>query len=278
MQWTENLSTSMKYVKPPGEIEQHRIAISHDNMELLDLYMQNIEMIEWFHKSFQASTLKNTESFRKAVLFYLWDNWLTLEDQKYLVYSSGIDVQECVRDHQYQIGRIIVNRFMDPKTGHLQYLCENGTECVPSIIDVVVRNDEEPIKRFPVNVNTSGSVYGIIVPKNGEIVFKTDTPPEVGGKIGRGKECGNVSGADGRLTSLIQIGDMLTLNNKTDFRLNRPILTGPQKITNPVRNCTLLELCLRFLDNEQIGGKKWFFRSIEAYYVGYRGLFRKGRK
>jgi hypothetical protein len=124
--WTEYLSTSVKYAKPPGEIEQHRIAISHDDLELLEFYRQTIEMIEWFHKSFQASTQKNPESFRKTVLFYLWDEWLTLEEKKFLVYSSDIDVQECVRDHQYQIGRILVNRFIDPKTDQLQYLFENG--------------------------------------------------------------------------------------------------------------------------------------------------------
>jgi hypothetical protein len=274
MVWTEHLSTSMKYVKPPGEIEQRRIAVSHDDMELLEFYQQTIEIIEWFHISFQASTQKNPESFRKAVLFYLWDEWLTLEEQKYLVYSSGINVQECVRNHQYSIGRILVNRFMDPKTGHLQYLCEDGTVCDQSIIDQVIRNKDEPIKRFPVNVNTTGSIYGIIVPKDSEMVFKTDKPPEVGGKIGKGKECGNVSGTSAHITSLIHVGDILKQHGKTDFQLNRAMLAGPRKITNSTRTCTLLDLSLRFLDIEEIERKKWFFRSIEAYYIGYKGSFR----
>ena len=231
-------------------------------------------MIEWFHTSFKASTQKNPESFRKTVLFYLWDEWLTLEEQKYLVYSSEINVQECVRDHQYSIGRILVNRFMDPKTGQLQYLCEDGTVCAQSIIDQVIRNKDEPIKSFPMNVNTTGSICGIIVPKDSEMVFKTDKPPEVGGKIGKGKECGNVSGTASHVTYLVQIGVILEQYGKTDFQLNRDMLKGPRKIANSPRTCTLLDLCLRFLDIEQIGRKRWFFRSIEAYYIGYKGSFR----
>jgi hypothetical protein len=277
LRWSSYLSTSVRYAKPPNEIEQYRVEISRDDMDLLKLYLENIEMIEWFHTSFQASTQKNPESFRKAVLCYFWDEWLTLEEQKYLVYSIEIDVRDCVRDHQYGIGRLIVNRFMDPKTGHLQYLC-NGEECTRAIKDEVIRDEAEPIKSFATNVNTTGSIYGIIVPKNGKVVFKTDKPPEVGGKLGRGKECGNVSGKENRLVSLIQIGDILIQHGKSDFRLNRATLTGPHKIAGPVRNCTLLDLCLRFLDNEQIEGKKWFFRVVEAYYIGYRGLFRSGRK
>jgi hypothetical protein len=231
-------------------------------------------MIEWFHTSFQASTQKNSESFRKAVLFYLWDEWLSLEEQKYLVYSSNINVNECVRDHQYHIDRILVNRFMDPKTGQLQYLCENGIECIRSIVDAVVRDRDEAIKHFDINVRTTGSLYGIIVPKYGEMVFKIDTPPEVGGKLGKGKQISIVTTMTGHIAKLIEIGDILKKNGRTDFQLNRAILAGPRSIENSTRASTLLDLFLRFLHIEQMEKKKWFFRSIEAYYIGYKGLFR----
>ena len=278
MKWTEELSTTSRYITLPGEIEQHRIMISHDDMELLELYRQNIEMIEWFHTAFHSSAQKNPESFRKAILTYFWDEWLTLEEQKYLMYSSQLNVLECIRDQQYRIGRYLVNRMIDPKTGALQYLCENGTECIKAIVDEVIRDESEAIKRFPVNVNTTGSLYGIIVPKNGEFVFKTDKPPEVGGKLGRGKECRNVTTMTGHISQLIQVGDVLKRNGKTDFQLNRMVLLGLRKITNSTRACTLLDLCLRFADEEHIEKRKWFFRPVESYYIGYKGLFRPGRK
>jgi hypothetical protein len=253
--------------------------ISHDDIALLDLYQQTIEMIAWFHTSFHASSEQNPESFRKAILTYFWDEWLTLEEQKHLIYSSQLNVLECIRDQQYNIGRILVNRLVDPKTGTLLYLCENGNICIKSIMDEVIRDEREAIKRFPVYVETTGSIYGIVVPKNGEFVFKTDTPPEEGGKLGRGKECSNVTGMTGHISKLVQVGDVLKRNGKTDFQLNRPVLqTSERKIAGSIRACTLLDLCLRFVNEEQLERKKWFFRPVESYYIGYKGSFRPGRK
>jgi hypothetical protein len=278
MTWTQQLSESVEYVSLPGEIHERCILLSHDDAELLDVYLQNIEMIEWFHTSFHASTEQNSEAFRKTLLFFFWDEWLTLEEQKYIVYSSGINVLECITNYQYIMGRKLINRFFDPKTGHIQYLCEDGSECVKSIIDEVIRDKREPIKTFAVNVETTGLLYGIIVPKNGDLVFKTDTPPEVGGNLGRGKECGNVTGTSGHITKLIQIGDILQENGKTDFDLNNASILRTRKIKNATRVCTLLNLMIRFLDANEIEGKRWFFRPIDTYYIGYKGLFRPGRK
>jgi hypothetical protein len=234
----------------------------------------DIEMIEWFHTSFHASTEQNSEAFRKTVLFFFWDEWLTLEEQKYIVYSSGINVLECITDYRYELGRVLINRFIDPKTGHLQYLCEDGTGCVTSIINEVIRDKREPLKTFAVNVETTGSLYGIIVPKYGELVFKTDTPPQVNGEIGRGKECGNVTGTTGHIQKLIQLGVILQENGKTDFDLNDVSLNRTRKVKNATRVCTLLNLITRFLDADEIEGKRWFFRPIDTYYIGYKGVFR----
>ena len=56
----------------PIEIEQRILDVSHDDMELIEKYRQILEMIEWLHISFQKSS-KNTEAFRKTLLFYFWD-------------------------------------------------------------------------------------------------------------------------------------------------------------------------------------------------------------
>jgi hypothetical protein len=277
-EWCQRLSTSVKYITPPGEIEQRILDIAHDDTEVIDKYRQILEMVEWFHTSFQKSSAKNPEAFRKAVLFYFWDEWLTLEEQTFLVYNTNLNVLECIRENQYSLGRILINRFMDPKTGEIQYLCEGGKVCQKSIIDDIKRDKSEQIKAFNVNTKTTGEPYGFIVPKNGDVVFKTAEPPTDGGKIGRGKECGNVSTMTGHIANLVQIGDILKAAGKTDFDLNRGVILGLRKIKNSTRACTLMDILIRYLDADNIKAKRWFFRPVQAFYTGHKGTFRPGKK
>jgi hypothetical protein len=276
--WCKNLSQSNKYIIPPTEIEQRIIIISQDDKEALEKYRQILEMIEWFHTSFNKSSDKNSEAFRKALTFYFWDEWLTIEEQLYLVYSTGLNVLECIQENQYSLGKILVNRFMDPKSGEIQYYCEGGKICLKSIVDDIKRDKDERIKTFNLNNKTTGEPYGFIVPKNGDIVFKTGEPPFEGGKIGRGKECGNVSTMTGHIANLVQIGDILKNSGKSDFDLNRGVILGSRKIKNSTRACALMDIIIRYLDADKVQNKKWFFRPVIAYYTGHKGTFRPGKK
>ena len=277
-EWCQRLSTSAKYITPPGEIEQRIIEVSHDDTEVIEKYRQILEMVEWFHTSFQKSTVKNPDAFRKSLIFYFWDEWLTLEEQIFLVFNTGLNVLECIKENQYSLGRILVNRFIDPKTGEIQYLCEGGKVCLKSIIDDIKRDKTEALRTFGVNTKTTGDPYGFIVPKNGDVVFKSAEPPSEGGKIGRGKECGNVSTMTGHIANLIVIGDILKATGKTDFDLNRGTVLGSRKIKNSTRACTLIDILTRYLDADRIQDKRWFFRPVQAFYSGHKGTFRPGRK
>jgi hypothetical protein len=276
--WCARLSTSSKYITPPGQIEQRIIELSQDDSEKLDKFRQILEMVEWFFISYQKSNNKNPDAFKKALTFYFWDEWLTLEEQKFLVYSSDINVQECVKENQYSLGKILVNRFMNPKNGEIEFMCEGGEPCVKAIIDDIKRDRSDQVRAFNVNTKTTGNIYGFIVPKNGDVTFKTAEPPEEAGKIGRGKECGNVSTMTGHITNLVEIGDILKAAGKTDFDLNRGIIVGTRKIKNSTRACTLMNLLIRFLDAERLQGKRWFFRAVQALYIGHKGSFRPGKK
>jgi hypothetical protein len=277
-EWCQRLSTSAKYITPPGEIEQRIIEVSHDDTEVIEKYRQILEMVEWFHTSFQKSTVKNPDAFRKSLIFYFWDEWLTLEEQIFLVFNTGLNVLECIKENQYSLGRILVNRFMDPKTGEIQFLCEGGKVCLKSIIDDIKRDKTEALRTFGVNTKTTGDPYGFIVPKNGDVVFKSAEPPNEGGKIGRGKECGNVSTMTGHIANLIVIGDILKATGKTDFDLNRGTVLGSRKIKNSTRACTLINILTRYLDADRIQDKRWFFRPVQAFYSGHKGTFRPGKK
>lgn len=276
-EWCQKLSTHIKYQTPPGEIEQRILEVAHDDSEVVEKYRQILEMVEWFHTSFHKLPHKNLEAFKKSLLFYFWDEWLTLDEQLFLIYSTNLNVTDCIKENQYMLGRILVNRVIDPKTGEIKFICENGKACMKSISDDINRDNLDTIKVFNLNNKTTGSPYGFIVPKNGDVVFKTGEPPNENGKIGRGKECSNVSTMTGHIINLIQIGDILKTAGKTDFDLTREFILGTRKIKNSTRACTLMNLLIRFLDADNVNNKRWFFRPVQAFYTKHKGLFRPGK-
>ena len=67
------------------------------------------------------------------------------------------------------------------------------------------------------------------------------------------------------------IGETLQIHVKTDFYLNHETLIAERSIKGSIRICTLMNVLLRFMDVERMGGKRWFFRSVEAFYTGHKG-------
>ena len=268
MEWIGELATNLRYRFPPIEMERH-IKSASDNPS--ETYLQILEIIQLFHSSFHRSHPKNPESFRKTLLFYFWDEWLTIDEQAFLVHSTGLNLHELIRENQYLFGKITVNRFLHPKTGAVYFTCEEGKECMKSIVEQIQRSTTDPLRQHPVNKKTTGLLYGYNVPKDGHIVFKTNKSPEVNGKIGRGSECMIVSNVKEHLNNLMTIGEILQTHVHNDFNLNRESLITSRSIKGSIRICTIMNILLRFMDAEQISNKRWFFRSVEAYYTGHKG-------
>lgn len=134
-EWVEYISMN-EYKEHPPEMEQWIFYLSHQDNELRDKYFQIIEIIEWFHISFSKSHNKRSESFYFAVLYYLWDEWLNIEEQKLL--SALPDNKPFIEENQYVFKQIIVNRFIDSKTNTIQFVC-NEQICSQIIIDQIKR-------------------------------------------------------------------------------------------------------------------------------------------
>ena len=267
--WIEEITTNSRYRSPPSEIEQH-IKSALDNPS--ETYLQIIEMLQLFHASFHMSAPKHPESFRTTLLFYFWDEWLTLDEQTFLVRSTGLNLHELIRENQYPFSHIVVNRYLQPKTGGIYFTCEEGKECMSAVVEQIKRSiATDPLRQHTVNKKTTGALYGYNVPKDGHIVFKTNKAPEVGGKIGRGSECMIVSNVKEHLSNLMFIGERLQLHVNTDFHLNRNTLITERSIKGSIRFCTIMNVLLRFMDAERLDGKRWFFRPVEAYYTGHKG-------
>jgi hypothetical protein len=147
--------------------------------------------------------------------------------------------------------------------------------CTQAYIDRIERDTVESIKNIEVNTSTTGALYGVIVPKNGTFVMKHDNPQEVTPKKFNGLECANRSVIKDHIRNLVLLGDILEENGNTDFGLTSDILKTVRKIDNARCACTLMDITLRYMNEEEIEGKRWFYRSVEAFYIGYPPMFRR---
>jgi hypothetical protein len=282
VRWTTALSQSAEEAPYPDEIQQRRILMSQGDRASENRYEQILEMILWFHGVFHRSgrAVQDREAFRRTIVFHFWDEWLRLDEQLFLVFSSELaqdpSVMECVRENQVQMGRILVHRFYQAESDGVMYLCENGVECQKSIIDAVERDEGDRLNRFTVTPQTTGSLYGFLISKNGSLTFKTGEP-SVDGKVERGQECGIVSRVVGHIGKLIAIGTLLESSGRSDMELNR-MTFADQSVRGTTRVCTLLNLFLRFLDAVQLRQRVWFFRPLFARLAGHQGLFQRGRR
>ena len=300
VEWAELLSNSDEFVQKPDKLNELIENISLGNKDISIKLYNIIDMIEWFHISYvlyektrdSVSKINDKVYFKQVIIEYFYDEWFTLNEKKYL-YSTYFDDIGTINEYsKYMIGNVRMQRFINPDNGELEYICEDGAACKPSYINVVLNNEDEPIKNITVNMMTTGDLYGFIVPKNGALVFKTNTPPIVGGKISKGQECANVSTSRDHLLKLEQLGEIFKKNGLNNFGLspdifdpNRKILMkGSAKvvgadqrriITNPTRSCAVMDFVLRFMDKLHIENKRWFFREVDSYYTQHKGTFSK---
>jgi hypothetical protein len=300
VEWAEALSNSSEFVPIPHKINELIENISLGNKDITIKLSNIIEMIEWFHISYvlyektrdSVSRINDKVYFKQVIMEYFYDEWFTLKEKEYLHSQYFDDIGTINEYSKYMIGNVRIQRFINPDNGDVEYICDNGEPCKPSYVNVVLDNKDEPIQKIVVNMVSTGELYGFIVPKSGSFVFKTNTPPIVGGKIGKGQECANVSTSRDHLMKLAQLGEIFEKNGLNNFGLspdifdpNRKILlkgsakivdADPKRIiTNPTRSCAVMDFVLRYMDKLRIEKKRWFFREVDSYYTQHKGTFSK---
>jgi hypothetical protein len=121
------------------------------------------------------------------------------------------------------------------------------------------------------NPTTTGDTYGFLTYKKNQIVFKSNSPPGPGGKLGSGKECENDTRTSTHKAKIYDIMKSLAPFLGADIGINEKSSTLGTYIVNPAQTCTLMELLLRFMDEMDVSGKRWFYRPIESLVLGHKG-------
>jgi hypothetical protein len=267
------------------------------NKKAFDKAYNSISMfVRFFHD------IKAKETWRailaKVAVQYLWDEFLTPEEQYTLFQRKGAleSVQAACQEHLIAFEGETMYRYVNPSKGTVEYMCE-GAPCSAALVTALEAEDEstDPLRQLRANTNTMGNPYGTLNYKDGNFVFKTNIPvtpganPRLYEKQERGSECANVANMIPHYKLLETIGEISNTYYETDFGLNMAELRPPKKeeeksvdvqtkarfVKNSVRACALTDIALRFLDALRTEDKRWFYRTLPTFYTKHPGILRK---
>lgn len=277
VEWCTAVAGSKSPVAVPTEIYTKMRSMSKGDTDIEGTLKMSLDMVNWFQRAFQSSSDdRELDQMRNVLLEFFWDHWFSLDEQKTLLTGGGIRGSHAmINDTIYTLGRIKVVRFVNSDNGSLVYMCKDGKLCDDSIVRAINEDKREPIKNVDLTGRTMGELYGFIVPKYGNVVFKTNEPVKMLGAVpGVGVECANVSTVATHFKKLYKLGTILKASGKTDFQLNETALRSTYKVISAGRVCCLFELVLRYMDKIRIQNRRWFLRPVSAYYSGHIGRFR----
>jgi hypothetical protein len=249
-------------------------------------------MLVWFAQSLRATEAsgrlgpEKQASLTKIMMEYLFDEEFSDTDRMQIYSDRALRPQGyAIASEQFlREGRTEIFVHVDITNGKLVFMCE-GVACKKSVAELFegkVSEESEEAKRarnpaygLKVNTTTAGSPYGFIVAKRGmEYVFKTNSPPPVGGKVTKGQECANVSTISDHRIKVIMLGKILGDTTGHNLDLTSHKLIEERKVGNSTQMCTLMDIVLRYMDTLKVNGKKWFYRPIASVMTGHLGTFR----
>ncbi len=252
------------------ELERKLELYTLDFKQKQEAYKDKLDMIVWFS---QRVPEDSRDVFSMVVLDYFWDEWVTTEQQKLLVRNP--ENEPIAGEQIITSGDVNAMRTINPATNFMEFQCGDGP-CEGATADALMELSEAEKEVLRVDTRTTGSQYGFIVPKRGIHVFKINTPPpptnDTPDKIRGGQEICPRSGTGYWKDPLLVLGKALVEDGHPSMEFDARHLSAPGDITNNLRGCTLVDLLLRYMDKRKIKGKRWFYRSVEAYLSGHRGI------
>jgi hypothetical protein len=284
--WTEELGSSAAPIPPSI------IAWTAQDPAEAGKREERRKMLSWF-----AQSLRQTEPtgrlgpekqavLTKIMMDYLFDEEFSDADRAQIYKDKELRPQGyTIAPEQFlREGRTEVYVYVDITNGKLVYMCEEAI-CKKSVSDLFegkALDDSEEAKRarnpaygVKTNTTTTGSPYGFMVAKRGiEYVFKSNSPPPVGGKVTKGQECANVSTISDHRIKVVMLGRILLDATGSNLDLTSHKMIEERKVNNSNQMCTLMDITLRYMDAMKIQGKRWFFRPVASVMTGHLGTFR----
>jgi hypothetical protein len=201
MVWAKAIGESSASTKLPDEIMAEMEKRYSGDQGEVHKAKQQVETMVWIYEKIKGH-VDSCVALERTVLEYVWDEILTMKEQQSLVKSGEAITLEIAKQ---QVLKRDTFRYIDFSTAGLRYICADGAACPEAVTRVL---DADTFA--PADTTTTGRIYGFMVPKKGEMIFKTNEKvAAVGGKPEKGGECGNISTVSFHVKMLVEIGKIL---------------------------------------------------------------------
>lgn len=194
-------------------------------------------MISWMVEDIQRGdyTEEQRATFRPVLAQVLgelvWDDAFSATEQLELVRAGGARTTDSAREQLLKRGDTQIFRHVVPTTGSIEYLCPGAdggySKCSEAVVRVLEGSATDPLQGIQANRNTTGRIYGMILPKlkDGKLVFKTNNRPvDPGVQPEKGGECEIVSSISNHKKELKEIRDMIVGLGYPEFLLRDEVL------------------------------------------------------
>lgn len=196
-----------------------------------------LSMISWMYDNIRNSpeipSDADRERYRNVLadvfLEIIWDESIKVSEQISIFFkaeNNSDELKRAVLEQEINKDGITAFRYINIVTGQIEYMC--GKErCSQSVANIFETDKTDPINGLEANRETTGAIYGFILPKikEGKLVLKTNDRPVNKGKIPeKGKECENVSTIDGHKEQLREIRNIIIQLGYPQFLLSDEIL------------------------------------------------------
>jgi len=205
-----------------------------------------LSMFSWMYEDIrnlptEADKIKFRSVLADVFLEIIWDESIKPSEQ-ITIYSnpenSSDELNRAALEQIIKSDGTTAYRYVNILTGQLEYLC--GKEpCQKSVIDFFEKDKTDPLNLLEANKETTGPIYGFILPKikEGKFILKTsDVVVNKGLVPHKGKECENVSTIDGHKEQLRQIRTMIIALGYPPFLLSDSILNEKkERVKEPTK-------------------------------------------
>lgn len=181
-----------------------------------------LSMISWMYENIKNSTTYSAENqtfylqtLAQVFIDIIWDESLSVSEQEAVLKTSERPLSDFVKrasvEQRVSKGSTEAFRYVSIENGAIEYKCGEA-KCSDAVARLFEKDSADPYNNLQVNRNTTGHIYGFIIPKikESKFVLKTsDRPVDPGQALEKGKECENISTIADHKEQLRQIREMI---------------------------------------------------------------------